>query len=281
MAFSGGVNWVAIQKALYDWVVSCTGLAAGQVVWGRQQAPRNTQPGIVMKLSFIQDDEMPWVDHEPNYITFDDITVSSVDDSTNVLTAASHGRLTGDGPVQLVGTDLPDGTEEEVNYWIIKVTDNTFKLASTYVDAMNGLAVDLADAGSGAITLVDTDTTQRTGEEVKFYQRALIKMVLTLECFTGVGVGLDMAEATLWRINAKRKLPTQIAILDNANIGVIQVDRVRTIEGSQDWVLFEPRALVDVMLHITSEDTEYGTTIERTEITNEDTGHVNEVEGTE
>lgn len=273
------MNWVTIQKALYDWVVACTGLSADHVIWGGQQGFRPTQPTIVMKLMLLNDHGLPWVDVQNNYLTFDDIDITEV--NGDVFTAVGHGLETGDGPVRLNGTDLPLNTDDDTDYWVVVVDEDTFKLASTYVNAASTVPtpVTLGDAGSGSMTLVDTDITQRTGEEIDLVQRSLLKATLTLECYTSAGVGMDMAQAILWRVNAKRLLPTPITILQNANIGVIQVGRVLSIGGTQDLVLFEPRALVDVFLHLTSEETENISSIERTEIMNEDTSNTFTVDG--
>ncbi len=187
MSYAGGINWVAIQKALHNWVVACTGLDADKVIWSQQYAPRPTQAAINLKLAFVQDDGMPWVDYETDPL------------------------------------------------------DDTLLIAK---------------------------------------QRSLLKAVFTLEAYTNTGVGLDMASAILWRINAKRKLPTPSAILEDANIGVIEFGRIKNIGGTQDLVIFEPRALVDIMLHITSEDEESENTIETVEITNEDESTTFTVDGT-
>lgn len=285
MSISGGINWVVIQKALQNWVVYCTGLAADHVVWGQQYAPRSTQPAISMKLSLLQDDGMPWLDPEPNPLVIATMTITAVDAAANTLTKVAHGLLTGDGPVRLDSTtnDLPLNLVEGVDYWVVKITADTFKLATSFLNAMAAVpvVVDLGDAGSGVITLFDTDETLRAGAEIVFKSRSLIKAVLTLQCYTSVGVGLDMATSVLWRIQAKRRLPTAAAILENANIGVIEMDRIRAIEGTQDLVLFEPRAFTDIVLHLTSEDSETGTIIERTDITNQSFPDTFTVDGAE
>lgn len=266
------LTWVPEQKALHNWVVSCTGLAADHVIWAQQQAPRPTQPTIVMKLMFVGDDGMPWVDYEPNPLVFSDIIITSVDAVANTFTKSAHGLLTGDGPVWIDSStdDVPLNLAESTDYWVIKIDANTFKLATGYVNSMNGVAIDLGDVGTGTLTLSDRPTTLRSGQEIKFLSRSLLKCVLTLECYTGVGTGTDMASSILWRVNAKRKLPTQAAILDDAKVSVIEFGRVRAIEGTQDLVLFEPRASVDIMLHMISEEQEIGQSIERTVISNED-----------
>lgn len=264
-----------IQKALQNWVVACTGVST--VVWAGQQGFRPQQPAIVMKLQTIDDSGMPWIDRETNYITFADITITGV--TGDIFTAVGHARLTGDGPVQLVGIDLPLNAQENVNYWVIKDSDDTFRLATSYLNAVNGIALTLADAGSGTMSLEDTTRTLRKGQEINVKARSLIKAVLNLQCYTNTGTGVDMADTILWRVNAKRRLPTPAAILEDANIGVIEVGKIVTIGGTQDLVFFEPRAIVDILIHITSEETETSSIIERTEITNEDTSDTFPVDG--
>jgi hypothetical protein len=272
MAISGGINWVTIQKALYDWVVACTGLAADHVVWGQQQAPRPPQPGIIMRLMMEDDEGIPWLDMVPQPLV-GDVTVESVDDVTNTLTKTAHGLLTGDGPFTLNGADVPDGLTAGLNYWIVKVTDDTFKVADGFVNAMNGVTIDLLDVGSGAITFNDNDDTRRAGKEVKYFLRSLVKATLVLECYTDNGVGMDMASSILWRVASKRLLPTPVTILQNANIGVSEVTRVRSLGGTQGNYLFEPRAQMDITLYLASEDSEDGSIFERVEITDENQNH--------
>lgn len=81
--------------------------------------------------------------------------------AAETLTIASHGLSTGDGPVRPTTDDtLPDGLATDTDYWVIKVDDNTIKLAASLDDAFAGTAVSLADDGSGNHTLADTDDTE-------------------------------------------------------------------------------------------------------------------------
>lgn len=258
MSISGGINWVVVMKALQNWVVACTGLAADHIIWGQQQAPRPTQPGIIMRLMLEQDNLAPELNHEINPLVFNDIAVTI---SGDVCTAANHGLLTGDGPVLLGSTQ----------YWVIKLSAGTFSLATSFTNAMNGVSTGLVN-GSGTVS--DTPETLRAGQEINIFQRSLLKGTLTLECYTDVGVGMDMATSILWRVSAKRLLPTPIAILEAANIGIIESGRVRAMGGTQGQYLFEPRAMLDVVLYLASEDKETGTIIDRvgvTDTTNGDT----------
>ena len=262
-------DWDAIQNALHAWVVGGTGMDATKCRWAQQDAPRPEEPGIIMRLTMFDDLGMPWVDHHVNYLTFADITVTAVDDAANTLTKVAHTLLTGDGPVQMEGVDLPLNLAEDTNYWIIRVDADKVKLAANFVDAMNGVAIDLGDAGSGTIKIVDTTRTLRAGQEIKYLARSTVKATLSLECFTYDGVGANMATSILNRLRAKAPLPSQRAILEGANIGLTGFDRVFALMGTRDAFLFEPRASLNVQLTLVSEDEETGTIIERVEITNE------------
>jgi hypothetical protein len=78
----------------------------------------------------------------------------TADHTTPALTSAAHGWNTGDGPLQLseVGGALPTGLAAATNYWVIKLTANTFLLASTLANALAGTAVAFSDNGSGTLT---------------------------------------------------------------------------------------------------------------------------------
>lgn len=83
--------------------------------------------------------------------------------AAETLTAAGHGLLTGDGPIQLsnVGGALPAGFSAATDYYVIKVDANTIKLASTLANAYAGTAVAISGDGTGTHTLADTASTKR------------------------------------------------------------------------------------------------------------------------
>jgi hypothetical protein len=84
----------------------------------------------------------------------DIVFVGEADDDTG--TAAAHGMVTGAGPYRVVnaGGALPTGLLAHTNYWIIRVSANTFKFATTRANALAGTAIDLTGDGSGTNTLV-------------------------------------------------------------------------------------------------------------------------------
>lgn len=90
-------------------------------------------------------------------------TASSV---TDKLTATDHGLLTGDGPVQVSnsGGALPTGLAAVTNYWAIVVDTNNVKLATSFTNAIAGIAIDLTTNGTGTQTLACTASTVRPAD---------------------------------------------------------------------------------------------------------------------
>ena len=267
------MDLVTKQKALQNWVVACTGIAADHVIWGQQQGPRPTQAGIVMRLMLQNDEGMPWIDVEANPFVITTLTVTAVSTINDTITVTGHGLSTGDGPFTLASTGtLPGGAVASI--WVIKVDNNTLRIANSFLNSKNNIFLDLTSAGTGTITINSNTNTLKAGQEVLLTQRSLVKVMLTLECYTDIGTGLDMASAILWRVAEKRLLPTPVTILRDANIGVSEVTRVRAYGGTQGQYLFEPRASMDISLYLVSEASEAGSIFERSEITNDTTSNM-------
>lgn len=86
------------------------------------------------------------------------VVADSVSQADDVLVVAVHEYLTGDGPVQLSGADLPAGIEPDTDYWLV-VDGDEIQLAETYDDAVDEppVVVDITDAGSGDVTITGPD----------------------------------------------------------------------------------------------------------------------------
>lgn len=80
--------------------------------------------------------------------------------TTDICTAVAHGLNTGDGPFQLTTSGvLPTGLSLATDYWVIKLTADTFKFATNLANAMAGIAVDISGVGSGLHNITDTVNT--------------------------------------------------------------------------------------------------------------------------
>ena len=93
--------------------------------------------------------------------------VVNVDPAADTLTVTAHGRETGTGPVRLTTSGTPPtGLGTSINYWLVRVDDDTLKLAASKANALAGLTVDFMDEGAGRhkVALVDcprgVDVTQ-------------------------------------------------------------------------------------------------------------------------
>jgi hypothetical protein len=82
----------------------------------------------------------------------------SADAGTDIMTWTSTTNypsniLTGTRIQVSTTTTLPGGLAAATNYYFIKVTDSTFKLATSYANAIAGTAIDITTAGTGTHTL--------------------------------------------------------------------------------------------------------------------------------
>jgi hypothetical protein len=76
----------------------------------------------------------------------DIITMTTVANRPSNILTGTRVRLT-------TTTTLPAGLSTGTDYYVIKVTDSTFKLASSYANAIAGTAINITDAGTGTHTM--------------------------------------------------------------------------------------------------------------------------------
>jgi hypothetical protein len=88
--------------------------------------------------------------------------LTSATNATNLFTLVAHGLHTGDGPVRLTTTGtLPGGTALATDYWVVRLSADTFSLATSLADALAGTVVDLTTDGTGVHTVTGTGATKR------------------------------------------------------------------------------------------------------------------------
>jgi len=98
----------------------------------------------------------PWnfslirVELAPDKDTFADTDVNT---GTDVITIIGHGKKTGQRVFLKTDNQLPTGLLEGREYYIIKVTGATIKLAETYVKANAGTAVDITATTVGSFDI--------------------------------------------------------------------------------------------------------------------------------
>lgn len=110
------------------------------------------------------------------------------------------------------------------------------------------------------------------GQEIVHTLRGPRVLTLSMQCFSGTGpnVGAHSPVATLEAVLSAARLPNVHAALATAGVGVVPSADVMGLDGNLGFTVFEPRAIVEVKLHVTSEITELGTFIEFVELTSED-----------
>ncbi len=271
MRQSSAIQWVAIQKAIKEWVVGGSGLAADHVIWEHLKGPRPSTPYIELEIHTVSPVSHDWVTKEPNPLVFTAKTVASVNATANTLTITGHELVTGDGPIRFaqVGGALPEPLLPDTDYWVVAMNANAIKVAETF-DATGGndptfanpiTTIDLTTAGSGTITLVKTTDTVRAGKELKRVVNGFRELTLDIEAFGVEGSGLQVMSMVSDVMTA---LPLYVDTLDAAgvgatDVGVVDVDgNVRSIDGRLGGV-DEPRAQVEVALFVSAQlDTTHG-----------------------
>lgn len=82
----------------------------------------------------------------------------TADAGTDIITMTSTANIpsnifTGTRVRLTTTTTLPAGLSLATDYYIIRVTDSTFKLATSYANAIAGTAINITDAGTGTHTM--------------------------------------------------------------------------------------------------------------------------------
>lgn len=98
------------------------------------------------------------------------VASASIANASDTWTSTAHGMVTGDGPYRvLTSNTIPVGLAVDTDYWIIAPTADTFKLASSYANAIALTAVNITSDGVG------NQTINRTSNDVLM---ALLKQAL-------------------------------------------------------------------------------------------------------
>lgn len=122
-----------------------------------------SNPFAVTSGPLADQDQVPWHHGNLNKVEVSkavlSLTQAVINTTTDIITKASHGLVTGDQiTFVLVTGALPTCASPTfavlTNYYVIKVDANTFKLARTLADAIAGNAIDILTAPTGAYLLL-------------------------------------------------------------------------------------------------------------------------------
>lgn len=88
----------------------------------------------------------------------------TADATTDQITSTAHGRVTGDGPFDVLnsGGALPGGLALATPYWFIRIDADHGKLATSQANAIAGTAINITSNGSGTQNLVSSLPTYPT-----------------------------------------------------------------------------------------------------------------------
>lgn len=142
----------AVQPTYYKYLQSATAVSAAATV----------VPGILKLVDVIGFYRVTTVTTATAQATTNTITTNSdtftADAGTDVCTWTSTANypsnvLTGTRVRLTTTTTLPAGLATATDYYVIKVSDTTFKLATSYANAVAGTAINITDAGTGTHTV--------------------------------------------------------------------------------------------------------------------------------
>lgn len=145
----------------------------------------------------------------------------TADDETDTLTQTGHGYATGlKGQASNAGGALPTGLADTMDYFVIAVDEDTYKLAETYADAVAGTAIDIEDAGTGTHTF----TPATLSASVKLQRTVNGTWVDVTDSSTNITAdGNKMWEAESQRMSALRQVVTiaagQVTMATRVNCG--------------------------------------------------------------
>lgn len=140
-----------VQTSYYKYLLSATGVSAAATV----------VPGIlklVDVIGFYRVTSVTTTTAQSTTNTLGQTDTFTADASTDTCTYTSTANipsnvLTGTRVRFTTSGTLPAGLSLATDYYIIKVTDSTFKVATSYANAVAGTQIDITDAGTGTHTM--------------------------------------------------------------------------------------------------------------------------------
>ena len=115
-------------------------------------------------------------------------TTFTADASTDIITTAGLDDFKTGTRVQVsTTTTLPGGLSAATNYYVIRVSISTLKLATSLANALAGTAIDITSAGTGTHTI----TLQNVAQNAFYFQsneRSVFSRVVAKRAPVGIGI---------------------------------------------------------------------------------------------
>jgi hypothetical protein len=256
-----GIAWTTVEDALHDWITYATGLANDHVIWSGQNADRPSTPFVEMTLGVVQRVGLDGVQFVDAPLVLAPL-VATPTVATSTFLSVAHGRNTGDGPVRPTADGY--GLLADTNYWFIVIDADHFQLATSFQLAMALTALALS-AGSGNVTFASTADTVAAGAEMTAKSFGMRRVRVTFQAFATDAFGNNAAGPLLDSVVTA--LPRRASTLRAAGVCVLDCNAVTTSGGVIDSSIFEPRAVLEIVLSLASEVDEPTTRIERALVT--------------
>lgn len=232
--------------AVHRWVQLSSGVPQDRIRWSDSTVPwPSTQDGPWISLRDLGDDGGREISTTRRRTwTFFTLQATGFDAASDQLQMAQHPFQDGDGPVRLVGDDLPAGLAELVDYWTIRDSAGLFRLASSFGNAIARESVDVGVGGALPIGVASTPTTRRAGAEAEVVTGHMLDLDLSVQCR-----GLD-ALGVLRRMRTAGHAEANCTVLHDANVGLLEIGGLQNVGAALNSATYEPRAAMTVRLSV-------------------------------
>lgn len=140
-----------VQPDFYKYLLSGSGVSAAATA----------QPSVLTLIDvigFYRVSAVTTATEQATTNTLAQVDNFTADDTTDICTWTTRVNnpgniLTGTRVRLTTTTTLPAGLALATDYYVIKVTDSTFKLATTFANAVAGTAINITDTGTGTHTM--------------------------------------------------------------------------------------------------------------------------------
>lgn len=226
-------QWMA---GVHRWVLAATGMDPQRVIWGDSSAPPLApKDGDYARLRVIGEAGHPaWTERLRRRFSFAQVAISGVSGSDLAVTSACPLR-TGDGPGRVLGSTPPPPLSTASDYWVMRPSPTTLRLAASFDDAIAGVHVEITGAGALPLSIVSTTTTVRAGSELDVRTMANSEMSIAIQVRGRNALSLSS------RLRVAGWSPASLAVLRASNVGLLSIGPVQNVGAALDQAHYEPR----------------------------------------